>query len=373
MTFKEAMEHYRAGTASDEERQLVEQELEKSRLIAEYLDEQWEAEVPVQPAPQEEMEQVRKNLRARNAMIVLTSLVLAAALFLGIVYLGIPAAESLYWDPTVTSYGNPQQTDTELMFAAYTELFCPDINLSNVTVSKSGFAKYDLNIQYWNNHQGGDTHFASGTIERGDLTLPTGLLRYCPINIFERSTYPFFPAEEDHLQQMHDRLSALPPYVTLVAAVSFPEDKSMAEVLAFNDGLVDGHVGWTAIRNGPLNIQTYPLCGMNIYQWGTLREDLNTFYPCFDIKSMDKTPENLEAHFKALLQFSADQIANGTGIAPARAEGMEGYFRDVLNYVEANGIYSYGCYVRGTPETFLALIDSGAVSQVWIEDIWINP
>lgn len=36
------------------------------------------------------------------------------------------------------------------------------------------------------------------------------------------------------------------------------------------------------------------------------------------------------------------------------------------------GIYSYGCYVVGTPETFLALIESGAVSQVWIQDLRIG-
>ena len=97
MTFKDAMEHYRAGTASEEERQLVEQELEKSQLIAEYLDAQWE-EKPILPAAApEEMKQVRKSLRRRNALTVLTSLLLAAALLLGTVYIGIPAAESFYW------------------------------------------------------------------------------------------------------------------------------------------------------------------------------------------------------------------------------------------------------------------------------------
>ena len=51
MTFKEAMEHYRAGTASTEERKLVEQELEKNQLIAEYLDEQWDDRITAPPPP----------------------------------------------------------------------------------------------------------------------------------------------------------------------------------------------------------------------------------------------------------------------------------------------------------------------------------
>ena len=66
MTFKEAMEHYRAGTATEEQRQLVEEELEKSKLIAEYLDAQWEEEAIIPAAPEEEMKQVRKRLRKRN-------------------------------------------------------------------------------------------------------------------------------------------------------------------------------------------------------------------------------------------------------------------------------------------------------------------
>lgn len=371
MTFKEAMEHYRAGTASEQERQLVEQELEKSQLIAEYLDEQWDEKAFVPIAPTEEIKQVRKTLRRRNILIVLTSLALSAALLLGAVYIGIPAAEGLYWDPTAASYAAPHITDLELMLAAYTELFCPDINISSATASKIGFGTYDISIRYWNAYRGGDSMFANGTVEKSELCLPAGFLSYCPVNIFDRATYPFFPVREGHLENIHAELAELPDYLTIVAAVSFPEDKNMEEVLAFQDSLIDGQVGWTAIRTGPLDEQILPLCGMNVFQWGSVREAANGAYPCFDTKPVEITPENLEMHFKSLLRFSADQSRNGTGI-PEEYRMGRCYYTDALNYVEENGIYSYGCYVCGTPETLLALIDSGAVSQIWIEDIWIS-
>ena len=371
MTFREAKEHYRAGTASPEERQLVEQELEKSRLISEFLDEQWDEQISVPPASAEEIKQVRQSMRKRNALIVLTSLILAAALLLGTVYIGVPAAERHYWDPTQSSYSNPYVTDLELMLATYTELFCPDINISNVTASKTGFAAYDISIQYWNSYRGGDSSFASATIEKGALTLPTGFLDYCGVNIFDRATYPFYPENEAHHQAVYDKLSELPEYVTVVAAVSFPEDKSMAEVLAIQDRLIDGHVGWTAIRTAPLEEQRLPLCGMNISSWGSVREYANALYPCLDYKATEKTPENLEAHFKSLLRFSADQAEKGTGI-PEEYRKNQCFYTDALTYVEENGIYSYGCYVSGTPETFLALLESGTVSQIRILDIWIS-
>ena len=371
MTFREAMEHYRAGTATEEERQMVEQELEKSQLIAEYQDSQWEEESVVPDAPAEEMKKVKRSLRRRNILIVLTSLVLVAALLLVTVYIGIPAAETLYWNPATTSYGTPHSTDLELMLAAYAELFCPDINIASATETKTGFATYDISIQYWNTYRGGDSLFVSGAIEKGELNLPTGLLRQCPVNIFDRATYPFYADEESRQQTVYDKLSVLPEYVTVVAAVSFPEDKSMEEVFEFQDSLMDGQVGWTAIRTSPLDEQMLPLCGMDISQSGTVRTEVNEYYPCLDVKGVEATAENLETHFKSLLKFSADQAEAGTGI-PKSYYHDQCYYTQVLEYVEENGIYSYGCYVSGTPETFLALIESGAVSQVWIEDIWIS-
>ena len=52
MTFRELLDKYRAGQASEEERALVEAELEKSEAIADYLAEQVEdalgaAELPL--------------------------------------------------------------------------------------------------------------------------------------------------------------------------------------------------------------------------------------------------------------------------------------------------------------------------------------
>lgn len=370
MIFKEAMEHYRAGTATQEERQLVEQELEKSQLIAEYLDAQWDDTPTMVSTPTEEIRQVRKSLRKRNVLIVLTSLVLTAALLLGMVYVGIPAMETFYWDPSTISYGTPYSTDLELMLAVYDELFCPDVNIAGVTETKTGFAAYDILVQYWNAYRGGDSLYAMGKIEKGGLTLPAGFLRQCPINIFDRATYPFYEASPGSQQKVRDKLFCLPAYVTVVAAVSFPEDKSMEEVLQFRDTLVDGSVGWTAIRTSPLDEQMLPLCGMDLYQSGSVRTEVNEYYPCLDTKEMEMSAENLEMHFKSLLQFSADQVKAGTGIAEEHYFN-QCYYTQVLEYVEEKGIFSYGCYVSGTPETILALLDSGAVTQVWIEDIFI--
>ena len=370
MTFKEAMEHYRAGTATQEERQLVEEELEKSKLIAEYLDAQWDEEAPVPAAPMEEMKQVRKNLRRRNALIVLTSLVLVAALLLGTIYLGIPAAESLYWNPSKNSYNMTYCDDLELMLSAYTELFCPDVNLISATWDRTGFARYDITVQYWDANKGGNSKYAFGTINKGVLDIPQGVLRHCSINIFDRATYPFYPASDGWEKRVREKLEQLPEYMTVTAAVSFPEDKSMEELLAFLDCLENGSIGWIGIRTAEDTEQLLPLCGMNPFSGGVVRSEINSHYPYFDMTAESITPENLEAHFQALLQFSANQVAAGTGI-DERYTIHESFYTQVLDYVEENGVYSYGCYVSAAPAAILALIESGAVSSVHIDDVWI--
>lgn len=371
MTFKEAMEHYRAGAASEEERLLVEQELEKSQLIAEYLDAQWEEETLISAAPMEEMKQVRKNLRRRNVLIVLTSLVLVAALLLTTVYIGIPAAESRYWDPAQNSYGMTYCEDLELMLAAYTELFCPDVNLVSVTSDRTGFARYDITIQYWDANRGGDSRYAFGTINKGVLDIPQGVLRHCYINIFDRATSPFYPAPKNWKKIVTEKLEQLPEYITVTVAVSFPEDKSMKELLTFRDSLENGSIGWAGIRTAPDTEQLLPLCGMNPFSGGVVRSEINDHYPSFDLTTDSITPENLATHFQSLLRFSADQVAAGTGI-DEKYTIHESYYTQALEYVTENGVYSYGCYVSASPAAILALIESDAVSQVWIEDIWIS-
>ena len=110
---------------------------------------------------------------------------------------------------------------------------------------------------------------------------------------------------------------------------------------------------------------------MKPYMGGAVLNELNEFYPCFDIKTLDVTAENFEAHFKTLLKFSQDQVDAGRGI-PAGPSRYEQYYADVLNYVEEIGIMTYGCYVVCDAGQLLELLDNGTASQIWPVDAWID-
>ena len=67
MTFRELLEKYRAGQASEAERALVEAELEKSEAIADYLAEKVEDELRTveAQAPAGEVRHIQKKMNRR--------------------------------------------------------------------------------------------------------------------------------------------------------------------------------------------------------------------------------------------------------------------------------------------------------------------
>lgn len=84
-----------------------------------------------------------------------------------------------------------------------------------------------------------------------------------------------------------------------------------------------------------------------------------------------RTPEDPEQHFKSLLQYSMDRVAEGKGIPMVNALG-EDMYASILEYVEENGVTCYGCMIVASPEALLALADSGLVSMLQVTDAWLD-
>lgn len=361
MTFKDIFERYQAGMATEDEIQMIEEELEKRRLIDEYLDDEWN-DTPIMEMPaQDEMKKVRKHLRRRNASMLLVCMVLVIALLAGTFYILIPSLESKYWNPDIDSYECEYNTDLELTLAAYSELFIPGQGIMNVASTRTEFATYDLIIQYWN-IDSGENHYSYGTLKKNELTIPQELMSVCPMNIFENACFPAYPLDDDVKQRTYEKLAALPDYVEVEAAVSFAEDMNMEELLAFDEENEGAGIIWIGIRSCPEDVQRAPLVGMAPFAGGVIREGINDDYPYFEIKGEERSAENLEAHFKSLLQFMKDQEAKEKGVGYPNGSD---YYDFVLDYVENNGVESYGCYMKASPEFYLELLDSGIASQVW--------
>lgn len=380
MDFKTAMEHYKDGTASSEERCHVEEELEKSQLIAEYLDCQWQCAEIMEYSPRTELKKVRKRLWLRNTAIVLTSLVLVFTILFSAVQYAIPALEKQYWDPSQKTY-NDVFNDLAITLGVYSELFCPDQFVTDVIVRKTDFASYTLSIKMEDTMLFSDRQYLTASVDKGKLTLPEGIWDM-PGRIFMNTDGEIPETPENIVQEYNDYvcgiIDSFPDYMEVFAAVSFPQDLSMKELIELEETYIQTcRFGWVAIRVSDYERKVLPLCGMKpstpkIGNWDTVNE----CYPYFQVNTArwsSATPEKeYEEHFKALLQFSLDQANAGTGLTPTSYHIGGNYYEKALEYVEEYGVYTYGAYVYATPDTLLEMMEDGIISEIDYIDSWID-
>ena len=324
--------------------------------------ENWEEAAPLPDA--EELKKIRQSLTKRNWKIVLTSLVLAAALLLAGVSVIVPAVESLYWGPYDGEFD--AGSDLKLVIQSYTELFQPGRTV-NILAGDSGFASYEL-ILTRTDTATGEKEYLNGTLTQGDLSLD--------YPYFDRSMeqhYLYLDDEPEEVQEIWaedtaEVLSELPEYVQLKAVAFFPEDLTMEQVMELNfhynyDVRNKVSLLWIAVQNGgkmPCGFSATPSYGY----------EMNEHYPDFGMYDVEADGSHMERHFKSLLQFSYDQVKKDKGLPVKIAEGD--YYQYVLDYVEENGVMTYGCLVTGTPQGLQAMLDSGTASHIVLLDGWID-
>ena len=271
--------------------------------------EKWE-QLPPMPDMEAELKRIRKKLRKRSFAIVLTSLVLVMVMLFGAVQYGIPALEKQYWDPNTSTYAN-DATDLELAIGAYTELFCPGYRSFIVDSVKTGFATYTIQTYFsnWTNvNNAASVIQKSAILSKNELTFSAGFWENYHTNVFNMIA-------EKHLKTVYrDTVSLLkkyPDYVRVLAAVHFPEDLKVSEVMDLQSGTFfnsdkqayDGYMVWVSIRNREAGDDWLPACGFNpiFYGYGTDWID-DTQYPDLNY------PTNFESHFKSSLRYLNDRM-----------------------------------------------------------------
>ncbi len=351
----------------------------------------WE-NLPSPADSKKELKKIQKELRKRSTKTVVTSLALAAALLFGTVRFAIPAAESLYWDPRTVSYGTVNGTDFDMLLAAYDDLFSPTTDFQGTRVNHSGFASYSLTVKYRDGITNA-AHESYGTLEKGELFLPGGIWKYAYHNQVGGYWMTISESLKVNRQHISEKLSQLPEYIQVGAYVTFTEDKSLAEIFAFRDELGNKNKDrinqtgyyWTAIRHS-IDMDNTVRCGLSSESFTNQFPEVNDYYPAFsqyhayddlNYSAIYNGPysHTYEEHFKSLLKYLDDQLKQGTGIpAPASATGevdMD-YYAKALAYVEEHGVKAYGCYIVGSPQALLELMEREDVLMVYPMEGWLN-
>lgn len=350
------------------------------------------------PTPAEyekELRKIRKSLRKRNFMIVLTSLVLAAALLFGTVQYAIPFLESRYWDPRTVSYGTAEGTDFDMLLAAYADLFSPTTYFRGTRVNHTGFASYSITIQY-RDELSNKLYESYGSIEKGELFIPYGVwdtVAHTEVGDYWMEVQQILPEViEANRKFAIEKLSPLPEYVQVAAFITFTEDKTLTELSRFREELANHKIDpyndtgyfWTAVRHTD-EADKSVRCGFNSGSYTDQFPEANEQYPAFsewqayedrftNCEEWSSREKTFAAHFKSLLKFMDDQLKNGTGIpAPASSTGevdMD-YYANALAYVEENGVMAYGCYIIASPQHLMEIMEREDVLFVQLDGGWL--
>lgn len=380
MNFETALAHYQVGTADAEETALVERELEKHRLIEDYLAAQELPELPQQDAAQAaaETKAVKRtiNRRTRSTVLITLAAVLAAVLLLQFVV--SPLINRTVYDDTWlgAGYDGAEYRDFDVAMSVLAGLYMPLGDYAGSCSRHTAFMTDTIDMQF--NRFYTDN---SSTLILTDIPLSLGILGeldpdeirsmyYATSGHF--STYlnaDGTPAEPtDHSQKA---LAEMGDQFTVTSSVNFAEDMTPDELAALMDRYpdVDFISANAANIDGNYAYDTL-FCSLHRMACG-YGDKLEEAYPGLQFSQASYpgfsghksvTGAQIQQHFEAMLQYLAEHPKLAR---PARLLNPTDRYAWMLESVRQNGLRFAGVWVQGTPSDLLALAEDDCVWSIY--------
>ncbi len=384
MTFREMIEQYKMGTLSDENRALLEAEIEKHEAISDYLFDEADISVPDISLPEgdEDEKQAKQFTAAINSSIrrafaksgiIIGSIILV--IVLAVIFIVPQAVSSAYYDPTevvATSEYGIETTRLDLELSVFTELFLPGKYRNKAIIDAEGYGEYNITIPQTTSITGAFTS-VSGKLTRGELLL------YDP-NLFSYPTSNAFVIDEENyhifsgtgaagdaadafaaLSELDDR-SYYTAYFTLQELTEYEEFYSWYSEKDIRSGALwcgvytenysPDHLGFCPELAGRCldwNREKYPkLCLL----------DNNGSVEQYDADA--NSSEAMQTHFVSMLRYMKDHPDTADMLALNRLD-----WSSIIGYVENNGLDIFGFAVVADKENIMKIAEDSAVSYVY--------
>lgn len=426
MSFKELLEKYGSGTATDEERRMVEDELEKYDAINEFQyqriemmaegEEEDEPRGGIEYMSEDGEQQFARRIRGeiRKAFIK-TGIIVGACVIVIVLFimLALPSMISmLYYDPGELAAGDEETgigtNRMTLDIAVYTELMLPEARRNYVEVDDNKFGSYDIRISsdVWVGNE--PYREISGKIVRDKLILyDTNVMRHMSPNEFgwfQRSStdIPLTEQDQQEIAQLKaemkaeasdeedmgilhgsaDRQSSSQIVEQLDDSGEYYSYVTLNEMMDYEDfyKFYTSHEnlgrGWCAVktsdveedgatfRSDNLGFEFYPVSSVMI-DW-----DKEAYPDLFLWQSNDESweaqrassEELAKAHFTDLLDYMSRQDKFMEMMTPDWGYSFD--LQQVKTYVEENGIKVYGFVSRADKETLRELLEEEEVYSI---------
>lgn len=397
MTYREVLTQYKEGKLSEEQKVQVELELEKSQAINDYLAEEVEEYFGKEIEEKQEdsnyhrndnikiKKSIKKAVNRKLALVVGISVVSVFTIILIIQNIISPLVASRYYDPTKKTVGQEYNQDLYFDLNAITEVAMPGYGIGSVDeVENLGFGQYNIRFSRYN------------TFSREKTIINTKInkdIHQGPYEDFHADDYfaftEFWNYEEqtkeyqeslDINKQFSDieieHIKELPSTSYISAWVRFSRDLSMDDLYRAIQKYNNVNFEWIAVRTS--KNQGQQLTGFSTNPRGGSSDTVNKEkYPGFELSNIlylpnDKTSFELhmvdiyETHFTSLLKYLVDRKEV---IPTLLGESINYDFEKALDYIQTNGINTYGALVYGEADDLLELYESGTIMTLDIDNV----
>lgn len=418
MKYHELLELYKKKQLGEEQREKVEQDIERHEAISEYLFEKEEEDILQDSGklPEESDIQLtekeknaaddftkRVNRAIRRAFLKMGAAVCAVTLVVVLLVLFVlpHVVSSFYYDPGrivgESSYGGTTN-QMSLDLAVYTELAIPGTYRDNVQVEDKGYGNYDINI-YQNVSRSGRFYNVAGRVEKDNLRLyDINLLNMPSSNIFgwfqmdmdrkdtlteqvENGVGSFAYTPESK-EQSAEELKLLDDNKYYLAYVTLDKILSYNDFIGFAENYSERTIDiWCAPRTAedsympigrPANLGFFIRLGQSsMLEWD--REK----YPDLILWSADNSAERDEAEERIKDEsFAAEHFAVMLDYMSGQDEflGMIGQqdgetYAEAADYIRENGLQVYGFACVADKETLLELNAEEEVFGIRTEEV----
>lgn len=426
MTFRELLEKYKNGTATEAERALVEEELEKSEAISDYLAEGLEELENGGDAPSAtdmEVKQVKRtvNRRLRRTALWAAAMVLAAVLVVQFVV--NPLVSSFYYRPDAQTVGQNEArekhvdfvidetsvavdqtmtteddgSDVEVDLTAFYELMMPGLTPTNIQTEAEGFGRYTITYEAVDGLTGTAESMTQKLRPGSYGTEVQGSWGDYTLSMLDHTAPALNPEEggrSNSATQAMEHLTMLPETAFVAAWVHFPEDLTCVQFAKLADSYESGGSGeiffrWAGVRVSDWNASTGSLAQFlgivpedAAMEWERVSPSWEK-YPmfdywqylaeggrsCFGDRVYMHTGVLAEEHFKSVLAYAADRTEAVQALAGPIQEGTLWDFDTAQSYIEENGVRIGGALVYSEPQALLRLYENGEIDNLSLEQV----
>lgn len=377
MNFREMLERYKNGSATEEEIEYINQEIEKYEVINDYLYDSLVDDLTVRENTEtfqglQQSEDFIKMIKnsIRKAFLKMGSIVAIVVLLVVLfVEIGLsPIMKQLYYNPG-KEVGTTNQMGMDL--AIYTNLRVPFRRRTSVTVTDQGYGNYNICINQNSSYNGVFTDVA-GIVNKGKLSLfDPNILKTPPLNAFA-SNFDFIESSWAgySVEESLGRISNLPEDKYYKGYITFNKDmkyKDVSDLLKNYDYLS----AWYGVRvkenyNHELIGFTTDASGVIIDGWDNEKYPYlyllsNEFIERTDIR---KDEEIMTIHFISMLKYMSNQEK-----FLKMLNDNSSIYESAYQYVEEHGLAIYGCVIRAKKDELLNIYKEPSVYCIWTEEL----